>query len=48
MTLSDDGQLRWVTVENGATVGLDTEPEADAWKRFITGIMSVIVPEKQL
>ena len=46
--LADDGQLQWVTVENGKTITLDIEPETSAWTRFSTGIMSGIVPEKQL
>ena len=46
--LADDGQLQWVTVENGKTITLDVEPETSVWTRFSTGIMSGIVPEKQL
>lgn len=48
VTLAEDGQLQWVTVEGGATITLDTEPETDAWTRFTTGILSGIVPEKHL
>jgi len=46
--LGDDGQLQWVTAENGKNITLDVEPETSAWMRFSTGIMSGIVPEKQL
>jgi putative cardiolipin synthase len=46
--LADDGQLQWVTVENGATVTVDVEPETGFWQRISTQFMSGIVPEKQL
>ena len=48
VTLADNGRLQWTTIDNGTIVTLDTEPETDAWTRFITNIMSGIVPEKQL
>jgi cardiolipin synthase C len=48
VTLTDDGQLQWVTVENGETVTMDVEPETGFWTRIGTRILSGIVPEKHL
>jgi putative cardiolipin synthase len=48
VTLADDGQLQWVTIENGATVTLDAEPETGVWERMSTGFMSIFVPEQHL
>ena len=46
--LTPEGQLQWVTLENGQEVTFDVEPETGFWKRFSTGFMSVFVPESQL
>jgi putative cardiolipin synthase len=46
--LTPQGQLQWVTLENGQEVTFDVEPETGFWKRFSTGFMSVFVPESQL
>ena len=46
--LTEDGELQWVTLENGKEVRFDVEPETGFWKRFGAGFMSVFVPESQL
>ena len=46
--LTDEGELQWVTLEDGKEVRFDVEPETGFWKRFGAGFMSVFVPESQL
>ena len=46
--LTDEGELEWLTLENGKEVRFDTEPEAGFWKRFSTDFLSIFVPESQL
>lgn len=46
--LTPEGQLQWVTLENGQEVTFNVEPETSFWKRFSAGFMSVFVPESQL
>jgi len=46
--LTDDGDLQWVTLENGKEVSFDVEPETGFWKRFSTDFLSIFVPESQL
>ena len=46
--LTDDGELQWVTLENGKELHFDVEPETGFWKRFGTEFMSIFVPESQL
>ena len=46
--LSDEGELEWVTMEDGKEVRFDVEPETSFWKRFSTDFLSIFVPESQL
>ena len=46
--LTDDGELEWVTLEDGKEVRFDTEPETGFWKRFSTDFLSIFVPESEL
>lgn len=46
--LNDNGDLEWVTLENGREVRIDHEPETGFWERFSTGFLSIFVPESQL
>jgi putative cardiolipin synthase len=46
--LTDDGDLQWVTLENGKEVRFDVEPDTGFWKRFSTDFLSIFVPESQL
>jgi putative cardiolipin synthase len=48
LMLDEDGDLVWVTRENGQEVKFDKEPETGFWTRFSTGFLSLIVPESQL
>jgi putative cardiolipin synthase len=44
----NDGDLAWVTLENGEEVSFDVEPETSWWTRFKTGVLSIFVIESQL
>jgi cardiolipin synthase C len=46
--LNGNGDLEWVTLENGREVRIDHEPETGFWERFSTGFLSIFVPEGQL
>lgn len=46
--LTEQGDLQWVTLEDGEEVRFDVEPETGYWTRFSTRVMSIIVPESQL
>lgn len=46
--LNDDGELEWVTLEDGKEVRFYEEPETSFWKRFSTDFLSIFVPESQL
>ncbi len=48
VVLTDEGDLEWVTLEDGREVRFDKEPETDFWKRFSTRFVSIFVPEGQL
>ena len=48
VVLTDEGELQWITLENGREVRFDVEPETGFWKRFGAGFMSIFVPESQL
>jgi putative cardiolipin synthase len=48
VTLDEDGDMVWVTQEDGKEVRFDQEPETGVWKRFSTDFLSIIVPENQL
>ena len=44
----NDGDLAWVTLEDGKEVTFDVEPETSWWTRFKTGFLSIFVIESQL
>ena len=46
--LTDDGELEWLTLEDGKEVRFDNEPETGFWKRFSTDFLSIFVPESEL
>ena len=46
--VTEEGDLQWVTLENGAEKRFDVEPETGFWTRFGTRALSIIVPESQL
>ena len=46
--LTDEGELEWLTMEDGQEVRFDHEPETSWWKRFSTHFLSIFVPESQL
>ena len=46
--LTDEGELEWLTLEDGKEVRFDHEPETSWWKRFSTDFLSIFVPEGQL
>jgi putative cardiolipin synthase len=48
VVLTEEGELQWVTLEDGKEVRFDVEPDTGFWKRFGAGFMSVFVPESQL
>ena len=48
VTLTDEGRLQWVTLEDGEEVRFDTEPETGFWKRFGAGFFSIFAPEREL
>ena len=48
VVLDEDGDLEWVTFEDGKEIRFDKEPETGFWKRFGVGFMSIFVPESQL
>ena len=43
-----DGDLVWVTEENGGEARFDKEPNTSWWTRFSTGFLSIFVIESQL
>ncbi len=46
--LDENGDLVWVTMDEGEEIRVDHEPDTTFWKRFNTRLMSVFVPESQL
>jgi putative cardiolipin synthase len=48
LELMDNGNLQWITLENGKEVTFDVEPDTGFWTRFGVGFMSIFVPEGQL
>ena len=48
VVLTEQGDLQWVTLEDGEEMRFDVEPETGYWTRFSTRVMSVFVPESQL
>jgi len=46
--LDSQGDLVWTTLEGEQTVTFSVAPETSSWRRFISGLMSVIVPESML
>jgi len=48
VVLTEEGELQWVTLEDGKEIRFDVEPETGFWKRFGAGFMSIFVPESQL
>lgn len=46
--MDDQGDLQWVTLRDGQEEILDQEPDTTWWQRTTTGVLKVIVPEKQL
>jgi putative cardiolipin synthase len=48
VSVADNGNLHWTTMENGEVVSFTHEPETGFWKRFGANFMSVFVPESQL
>ncbi len=46
--LTQDGELEWVTLQDGKKVRFDVEPETSFWTRFSTDFLSIFVPESQL
>ena len=48
LQLTDDDNIRWVTIENGEKVTFGEEPETTGLQRFTTKLYSIVVPESQL
>lgn len=48
LQLTSDGNLQWVTRENGQDLYFDHAPETSWWKRFSTDVFSIFVPESEL
>jgi putative cardiolipin synthase len=48
LSLTDDGDLAWVTLDGGEEKRFEKEPQTAAWTRFSTRVMSLFVPESQL
>jgi putative cardiolipin synthase len=48
VTLDENDELLWTTIEYGEAVVFDVEPDTGFWKRFSTDFLSIIVPESQL
>ncbi len=46
--LEEDGQLYWLTKENGQQVRYDTEPKTTTWQRFMSGLIQLLPIESQL
>ena len=46
--LTDEGELEWLTLEDGKEVRFDQEPDTGFWTRFSTDFLSIFVPESQL
>jgi putative cardiolipin synthase len=46
--LTDEGELEWLTLQDGREVRFYHEPEAGFWKRFSADFLSIFVPESQL
>jgi putative cardiolipin synthase len=46
--LDEDGNLQWVTNYEGREACFDTDPESNAWQRFVTGFIRMLPVENQL
>jgi putative cardiolipin synthase len=46
--LDGDGDLVWVTQENGIVVRYDKDPESTLWQRFVSGFIGLFPVEDQL
>jgi len=46
--LDEEGELEWVTLQDGKEVRFYQEPDTGFWKRFSTDFLSIFVPESQL
>ncbi|MGD9198886.1 MAG: phospholipase D family protein, partial [Desulfobacterales bacterium] len=46
--LDDDGNLVWITEEDGQEVRYTTEPESTFWQRFVAGFVQMLGIEDQL
>ena len=48
LAASDPPHLVWITEEGGAAVRHEREPFASWWRRFLTNVLAVLVPEELL
>ncbi len=48
VSVAENGNLQWTTIENGEKTQFTHEPETGFWKRFGVNVMSMFVPESQL
>lgn len=48
LSLDEEGDIHWTTLDDGLEVSVDHEPDTSGWTRFKTRVLSWIVPEKQL
>lgn len=48
LSIDDDGNLQWTTLEGDDEQHFDHEPETSFWQRMNSGFMSLIVPESLL
>ena len=46
--LTEEGDMRWATLEDDKEVSFLVEPDTGFWKRFTTEFLSIFVPESQL
>ena len=46
--LDDEGDMVWKTINNDKLVTYHKEPETNVWQRFVTGFLSIFVPESEL
>lgn len=48
VSLTDEGDLHWDTIEDGEFLEYTKEPDTSWWKRFKAGLMSIVVPMGEL
>ena len=46
--LDEDGELSWVTKDDGREVAYHQDPESTAWQRFMAGFIGLLPVEDQL